>query len=155
MALESVIDGDHWVLFGTGLDLLAIAKAMRTGVQYRRAESARLGEVNDPREKAISDQLIVEAQRYLDQVPDARHDVVALPVGQPESLPESRKRISVTKAASIIDVDPKTIYRWIDREVPEVLLMIVSDPDDPLRLDELAVRSYARDHPRSSRRAAA
>jgi hypothetical protein len=148
--MRSMIDGDQWVLTGTGLDLLAIARRM-----HRGKRSSTDGRTDDPREKAITDYLIAEAQRYLDQVPDVRHDVVALPVDQPGSSPDSRQRISVTKAASIIDVDPKTIYRWIEKQVPEVLLMIVSDPDGPLRLDEVAVRAYARDHPRSSRRAAA
>jgi hypothetical protein len=152
--MVSVIDGDHWILSGTGQDLLAAARAMRTGVAVRRAQNAQLGKIDDPREQKIADLLICEAQRYLDQVPDARHAVVALETGQPISITDSRKRISITEAAWIIGRDPATVYRWLRREVPEVLRMVASEPGDALRLDEEAVRAYARDHPPRSKRAA-
>ena len=74
------------------------------------------------------------------------HDSATFPLDESESSQNQEQELSVLQTAVIIGVDPRTVYRLIERDL--VLALAISHRD-PLRFDRQMVEAYAAAHPRS------
>lgn len=143
--MKVLIDGDEVVISCHVLDLEAIARGMHFALK-RSSSPINGGITATPRDIAISKLLIKEAQRALAIMSQVGRESATLLDDHPVSEPDSRERvISISKAAPIIGVDARQVYRLLKRDA---LLIACIVSDHPLRLDRLAVEAYARDRPK-------
>ena len=125
----------------TGEELIEVHQAMHLLIELSRASNRNGGAI--PRIEWLAE--LRKGAALTRSMPHVRHDSVTLPLDEPDSA-ANQKPINVVKVAAILGVDPKTVYRRLERH-PALALAITSQPGDPLRFDEQQVRAYAATHP--------
>jgi hypothetical protein len=137
--MRILVDGETFAIFGHVLDLDTITGLAQDGIKRRAVDGGASKHAID-----TTNALMVGRDHGLTGMSHVRHEIATLPSDQPESLLESRSRVtSVRKAAAEVDRDPRTIYRWIEIE-PE--LLVSEEPTYRVDLDAIKARADRAKH---------